>query len=72
MAFLAFIYVVYVCMYVCMYACNVCVHDMQVDDAAAPLDFVYVTSHVAGEKVVLSNFGWFNPTLKVSRYKRKT
>ena len=45
---------------------------MQVDDAAAPLDFVYVTSHVAGEKVVLSNFGWFNPTLKVSRYKRKT
>jgi hypothetical protein len=42
---------------------------MQVDDAAAPLDFVYVTSHVAGEKVVLSNFGWFNPTSKVSRYK---
>eukprot|EP01036_Dinobryon_divergens_P036197 gene36197-47069_t len=36
----------------------------EVDNAAAPLDFVYVTSHVAGENVVLSNFGWFHPTAK--------
>jgi len=36
----------------------------EVDDSPAPLDFVYVTSHVAGENVVLSNFGYFMPTSK--------